>query len=504
MKKLYLFLLLVIITLRAEGQTSDKVEHILQKNYIPLHDETYTPYIAEGEGRILAIDATLPERLQQALDSVFSGYADSVKRGVSACVIAPMIGVWTGNAGMSHETIPIASNMLFEIASITKTFTAALILQLSEEGKLSLTDPIGKWLPSLNNIDSLITIRELLSQSSGVFDYWNDDTASTILIQAEIQPSLFWSTDMLLEHVGAPRFHRGDSNLYSNTNYLILGLIIESITGNTYSDEIHSRFLEPLGLVNTFVGWDDSVTGEYSHQWIRSFLNQNAQLQDFGDSSRTAILSQAHAAAGIVSTPVDIARWGKAVYEGNSLLSSTSKSSMRTMKTWKNGMRYGLGTSQAYYGSKPFYGHTGSLPGYRTLMFNNIKDSVTICLYFNANVYTGDGLPNTFDFFAAFLNEIYKPAVSVPDKESATLSVRAYPNPSYDNTTIIYSLPERSDIQLSLYNVIGEKVFVLTDQNASEGTHSVSIKTTNLPKGAYTYMLNSSGRIATGQVIVIH
>jgi len=109
---------------------------------------------------------SLSNQLQNVLDSEIN--RDKVK-GVSASIVFPDSSIWNGVSGISHDTVSIKPDMLFAIGSITKNFVATLTLKLVEEGKLSINDPVSKWLPPYNFVDSTIIIRQLLNHTSGIY-----------------------------------------------------------------------------------------------------------------------------------------------------------------------------------------------------------------------------------------------------------------------------------------------------------------------------------------------
>jgi len=481
--------LLLLLSLSAPAQFKRNNPLVSVQNPAFIRSELQAPDFSASGNRTLAIDPSLPERLQHALDSLYAKTTSFGKHGVAAAIIVPGLPMWTGSVGESYPGVLLTSEHLFEIASNTKTFTTAFIMQLAEEGKLSLSDSLWKWLPPYANIDSTITIRQLLEHSSGIYDYLNDDTSFTLLTSAYFeQPEKVWApNEILTEYIGKPNFKAGKSYKYSNTNFLLLGLIAENAAGANYATEIRRRFLDPLTLSQTFVGWKDSIVGEFTHNWFTTANNQ--PMLDLGDIEKTAQLSMAGAAGGNVSAPADLAVWVKALYEGSSLLADSSKAQMIKVKTWPDGTRYGLGTARVPYGTKSFYGHTGGLLGFYSDMFNNPKDSVTFVIYMNSGSFEGDVSIN--DYALALLNEIYKPAASVASRTNASFEVSISPNPFKERTTVRFVLPEASVIRIGLYNALGQEVTLLSSGSLPAGEHRIDLPATGLPIGAYTLRLST-------------
>jgi D-alanyl-D-alanine carboxypeptidase len=191
---------------------------------------------------------TLAEQLQKALDDGISNYDG---KGVSAAVIIPGQEMWTGTSGISHGATQITANMLFSAGSITKTFTAVTIMQLAEENKLSLDDSLYNWISSYSNIDSTITIRQLLNHTSGLYDIADN---SQFFEQIFLDQNRIWTLEEILsDYVLDPYFPKGTEWHYSNTGYIILRSIIKQISDSGISDEYRSRFLLPLNLNRTFL-----------------------------------------------------------------------------------------------------------------------------------------------------------------------------------------------------------------------------------------------------------
>ena len=175
---------------------------------------------------LISEDRSLDQRLQIVLDK---GIKKFNIRGVSAAIVFNIDSIWVGTSGVSHDTVLMKPDMLFSIGSITKNFVAALTLKLVEEGTLSLEDKLSEWLPPYPYIDSDITIRQLLNHTSGIYMFWNNDDLWDALKEDR---NRIWTPEEVLEYIKEPHFPAGESWRYSNTNYLLMGMIIEKATGN--------------------------------------------------------------------------------------------------------------------------------------------------------------------------------------------------------------------------------------------------------------------------------
>jgi D-alanyl-D-alanine carboxypeptidase len=430
-------------------------------------------------------DPTLPARLQAAVDRALAAVDPAARHGVIVSVIAPGLGKWTYAAGLSDADTPARADMRFQIASITKTFTAATIFQLAEEGRLSLDDTITKWLPKHTNIDTTITVRQLLNHTSGIYDYLNDDPNGELLADAYLgNPNRVWTPQEILDnYLGTPNFKPGKSVRYSNTNYLLLGLIIEAVTGNSVGDEIHIRFLSRLDLHDTYIGWADTVHGEYMHGWSTylDWQNPNKQI-DVATIPFTAILSSAWSAGGMVSTAGDLARWADALYSGKVV----SEASLKTMKSFRRdakGSDIGLGMLRFPYYSQIFYGHDGRLLGYQSLMASAPDDTLSVAILVNSlNDSLDIGLNNSM---LAILDEVYRTTTNSVVMDATVVATAVTPNPFSDHAAVSYSVPARSHVMIEVVDGLGRRVLPVIDDVQEMGRYSLPLQLGSVDAGAY-------------------
>jgi D-alanyl-D-alanine carboxypeptidase len=311
--------------------------------------------------------------------------------GISAAVIVPGQGTWTGAAGRSEPSKALAPDMLFDIASIGKNFLAILVCQLAEEGRLSLDDPLSKWLPDYPNVDNSITIRQLLNHTSGLFD-WVDHPQSpyrrpfsTIVFEEVSSPE-----EVLSKLVSGPYFSKGGGFHYSTTNYTLLRMIAEKATGSTVGKEIRTRFLEPLKLSHTFVLDAETrlpETVSVAHAWCE--IEGNGNLTDV--TSRPVTWIATRSPALMYSTAEDLARWSQAVY-GGKILDRTWLEEVLTFHRPTPAapgepfaVGYGLGTEELRLGGLVMWGHLGWQYGYTSSMLYVPKRSASIVVLINDN-----------------------------------------------------------------------------------------------------------------------
>ncbi len=277
-------------------------------------------------------------------------------------------------------TVPITPATLFQIGSNTKAFTAATLLQLEAEGKLSIDDTVGLWLPQYPAWKA-VTIRHLLDMTSPIPTY--DNTPAMQRGESSIHRR--WTAAQLVAFVDpvyghAPPPTKGWS--YSNTNYLLAQMIIERATGASYASELSRRFFGPLGLTSTYYSPDTylaSVTDRMASGYFWSSDPDNASLsQLYGLDMRLADMSWAQGAGGIVSTPDDLTHWVRALYQGDVLAAAQRKELQRVVSdsaglpigsaTAKQPKGFGLGVGQLYKpGLGTFWYYEGETMGYRML-----------------------------------------------------------------------------------------------------------------------------------------
>jgi D-alanyl-D-alanine carboxypeptidase len=332
-----------------------------------------------------AIDAALGAELQAILDRLV---ADGFIPGATLAVQIPGYELWTGTSGYidRSRSQPMTPDTRVRIASISKVFTAVVILQLAEEGRLDLDAPLATWYPDLVPRAETITVRRLLNHTTGLHDYLED---SAKLQRAYERPDYRWLPGELAAYAGQQGFLFAPGTPgawdYSSTNYVILGMVVEAVTGNSLANEVRARIVEPLGLSSTYFVPDEEVEGVYA----RGYRNE----RDVTDVS----LSFAYATANLVSTPADVARFGDALFNGRLLRPET----MAQMETFENGkgqynmpaLEYGLGVmrnrlwigpdaagNKRADGANVVVGHTGGFGGFRSVLWHAPASGITIAL----------------------------------------------------------------------------------------------------------------------------
>ena len=235
----------------------------------------------------------------------------------------------------SRRAHPLSGATPFAIASVTKTFTAAIVLQLVDEGRVRLDAAVTDYLPELT-LARGVTVEQLLSHTSGIADL-----LAPMRDRLNAEPSRTWQPAEVLALIGPSRFAPGTAWSYSNTNYVIAGMLVERVTGNPFADELARRVTGPLKLQGTGFSPAAGIPNLLGMSWASAFWTS----------------------AALDSNAADLVRWGDALYGGAIL----RPSSLQRMLDF-NADGYGLGAERYVVGGLLGYGHSGLLRGYTTLL----------------------------------------------------------------------------------------------------------------------------------------
>ena len=309
-----------------------------------------------------------------------------------------------GTTQLGSATPPRADTH-FRIASNTKTMTAAVILQLAQEGKLSPGDPVSKYVPGVPNGDH-ITVAELLDMRSGLYNYTN---APEIWESVDHDPTRVWTPQELLAIAFArpPNFAPGTEFEYCNTNYALLGLIIERVDGKPLARSMQDRLFGPLGLKNTELPAStvNTIPEPYSH----GYLYGSSSVALVGTPPYTPALQAAAragtllpndytgvnhsivaAAGGVISNADDLAVWIEALVGGRVLDAEYQRRWLDSLKpedpSKPDGQKYGYGVSQLSWGPNTIYFHGGETPGFNSKISYDPTNRMTLIVWTNLAV----------------------------------------------------------------------------------------------------------------------
>ena len=325
------------------------------------------------------------QALQKRLDQLRERYGVP---GISVTILFPDGTSWVGVSGLANVATgaPVTASTAFAIASVSKTFTAALVLALAHDGTVDLDEPVRTYLPEVK-VNATITVRELLDHTSGLRDYFFHPAIDKKLLADRDR---VWGTADAMKHVGKAYFKPGTGWHYSNTNYLVLGLLAERVGGAPLADQVRARFLEPLGLRHTWYQPTEEASADGAHGYRFESTAKDAPPIDLSDGSPfmpfTSVVTAAAGAGAFASNSTDLVRWVRALYAG-AVLSQESVDAMvgdisRTAP-YKPRVPYGLGVQRQEIDGSPSLGHSGRLLGFRSVVRWLPEEDVAIAVVSN-------------------------------------------------------------------------------------------------------------------------
>lgn len=315
-----------------------------------------------------------------ARDGHFSGTVLVAKDG------KPLLRKGWGMANREWN-IPNAPDTRFRLGSITKQFTAAAILKLAEEGKLTLQDPVGKYYTDAPATWEKITIHHLLNHTSGIVSY----TGLPGFFQKESMTARKPAEIVKLTQDKPLEFEPGSKMKYNNTGYILLGYVIEKVSGMPYDEYLKKNLFEPLGLKDTGYDWNQAIIARRASGYLPD--GKNAPYLD---------MSLPYAAGSLYSTVDDLAAWAAALESGKVV----SKENYTKMTTpYLN--NYGYGLVMEKIENHGVVGHGGGINGFNTMLLRASSDGLTVAVLANQNTPAADRIGK--DLVALYLGKDVKP-----------------------------------------------------------------------------------------------
>jgi D-alanyl-D-alanine carboxypeptidase len=328
---------------------------------------------------------TRPE-LQASLEDAVQS-EETLWPGALLRVSSPELGTWSGAAGLADidEATPMQSNNRFRGGSLTKPFVSAVVLQLVEEGRFSLDDPMTSVLAE--NITSKfanssnITVRMLLNHTGGIPEFL--DLAMPHIV-ADLQR--VWQDDEWLDFAAAqePLFAPGEAQAYSNTDYILLGMVIENATGKTWREEVRQRIIEPLNLEDTLLPepGDNSSPPDQAH----GYVDLGDGLLDVTEAGVDPSMASASGGQALITTAEDLEQFLKALLAGELFQNAGTLDEMQTFVAWPDGnplspwiTGYGLGIFKVVYpGGIEAIGHSGTAADFNAIVLYFPDQGITI------------------------------------------------------------------------------------------------------------------------------
>lgn len=351
------------------------------------------------------------KKLQTVIDEYYKTY--SKKEGftaISASVLAPsdknnnhIKTVMKGTIGLPPLTQVITADNLFDIGSITKSFTAVLLLQLQTEGKLSLDDPLGKWLPQYQQWKA-VTLRQLLNMTSSIPNYSDD---AEMLKKLTEDMSHVWTNEELLTYAYPDKplkIIKNNLYEYSNSNYILAAMVIEKITNDTFDNQLKLRILNPNNdLKNTFYPAGPEAAAQQNLRVHGYFYDEKTKkiVDTF-----TNDLSWAGAAGAILANTDNVVRWVQLLYHGtliNPQYRERALTELESLVSLKTGQPiakvtaedpsgFGLGVAAIYdkESKQRFWFYEGSTLGFRVMYLWSPCNDVTTVVALNSKGAEGN------------------------------------------------------------------------------------------------------------------
>ncbi|MFD7256417.1 serine hydrolase [Streptomyces sp. NPDC059874] len=305
--------------------------------------------------------------------------------GVIVGLWAPGKGSYVRTFGVADKTTgaPMETDFNFRIGSETKTFTVTALLELVDQGKLALDDPIGKYIEGVPNGDR-ITLRLLAGMRSGLFNYSEDPDFEK---QLTTSPDKYIPPRQLLDYSfkHPVQFAPGAEFDYSNTNLILLGLVVEKVGGKPLNEFIRQEVLEPAGLRRTVFPVDANFPDPHPHGYTdQSATGKVVDATDWNPS-------WAWAAGAMISDMTDLRSWARTLATGTLLTPETQAERLKTTPMDIPGAGYGLGI----FNVQGWIGHNGSLPGYEVLPVYLPQAQATMVVLLNTDITTKGQEPST-------------------------------------------------------------------------------------------------------------
>ncbi|MDQ2677163.1 MAG: beta-lactamase family protein [Actinomycetota bacterium] len=333
----------------------------------------------------VVLDDELRDRLQELLTS---------ELGTPGGVVSVHVGddVWTGVTGDASiptptaepapgvepvdRPVPVAEDMVWPLRSITKSFTVTLLLQLVDEGLVALDDTVEQYVPGLPNGDS-ITLEQLADMTSGLPEYTNQAWVEAF----SADPLRDFSATELIGYAATEpaQFAPGEQHVYTNTNTVVLGQVIEAVTGTTFDEQLRTRILEPLELSRTvYPAGVDDWNGEHGTGY---------QMDDDVLTPQVVNFTVFDTAGAMISDVSDLAVWGKALATGSLVAEELHEVRTAAATPLDEGPeydRYGLGIGEI----DGWWGHTGEGMGFEALVMHDVERDLTVVVYVNMSNLT--------------------------------------------------------------------------------------------------------------------
>lgn len=331
-----------------------------------------------------------PEKAETLADIVCSTINTQEILGIQLSIRDSLSGEWNMSVGSANleQNRDIADEHILRIGSVTKMFTATVILKLVEEGLLDLDEEVADYLPSLENLEG-VSVRDLLQHTSGIRDIFS---MPALMVSATTFPEKQWTPRKLVEDCLASglRFEPGSSQEYSNTNFILLGLLAEEVSGESMAALYEEYILNPLALTSTFfvpyMGRPEKLVYGYVHRYALSLKKWYPNHPE-----NTSWSTLAFTAGAMASNAQDLSAFTHALFRGD-LLGEESLSLMTTFRGDK-----GLGLFRYEVNGRTYLGHEGEITGFEAITVYEPESGAVISICANTTPFDVMELLRTLD-----------------------------------------------------------------------------------------------------------
>ncbi|MGW2813509.1 serine hydrolase domain-containing protein [Streptomyces sp. NPDC001415] len=349
---------------------------------------------ASSDSDFVQLSPAVAAKLDTAIKQVMS---EANVPGVMVSLSAPGKGSYVKAFGVADKATgaPMKQDMYMRIGSVTKTFTVTALLELVDQGKVGLDDPIGKYIPGVPNGDR-ITLRQLAEMRSGLFNYSADEGFVKALLSNPTKP---FTPQQLLDYAfkHPVLFQPGKDFLYCNTNLILLGLVVEKAGGMPLDQFIEQKVVKPAGLTHTSFPTNAAFPSPHAQGYTNQTLSGKVEKTTDWDPS------WGWAAGAMISDLSDLKSWATTLATGTLLSPKTQAERLKTIPTKIPHGGYGLGI----FNIEGWIGHNGSLPGYESLTVYLPEAKATMSLVLNTDILHNGSEPSTL--FGRAITKVVSP-----------------------------------------------------------------------------------------------
>jgi D-alanyl-D-alanine carboxypeptidase len=450
-------------------------------------------------GTFIIVIAGSAQTVPLPLENMLNNTLDSMQlyinnKSLNASIQLANTAIWSKAAGIS-SLVPYAAATTtdaYEIGSVAKTMTAGCVLHLVDQGLLNLDDSLHQWIDTIPYINPDITIRQLLRHQSGLYEVLNNPAHQPALL-ADVD-SIWSAKDFINAFIQPAPGVPGGSFSYCNTNYFLLGMIIEEVTGNPFHSEIRNRFLTPLNLNTLAIPSLEPFSSPVAHVWIDTDGDGTTDDDHSFFFNWFSLNSAVAAAGGYYGTASDVSQWMRSYMRGDMHSSGIMSQAQATISAGGMPATYGLGLMKKTFLGYMAYGHGGDLAYSASSWYFPAKDISITVLNNDAEVTSWELIPVVTALLKTY--NLWEAATSISEQDVSAINITAFPNPFRNQLffSLHLDLPV-SSVKMTLTNTLGEEIARVEKDNLSTGDHLLGFDNLNdISSGMYFVETFLNGR----------